>query len=64
MPIRDVDPLVPCHGMRIDVSRGLDRVFPFFLHFAVHYEEGVVGEVDGDLAFCVWPGGGGLGFGV
>lgn len=39
--------------MRGDGARGGDAVFPLFLHGGVHYEEGVVGEVDGELALGV-----------
>lgn len=49
--ISDVDASVSCDGVRVDGLRWCNAVFPFFLHFGVHYQEGVVGEVDGDLAF-------------
>ena len=53
MAIGDVDPLVAGDGMRIDGLGGVDAVFPSFLHFGVHDQEGVVGEVDRDLALGV-----------
>ena len=51
--IRDVNSFVSCYRMGIDSERGRDAVFPFFLHFRVHYEEGVVREVDGDLTLGI-----------
>ena len=47
--IRDVDTSVPGDGMRIYDRGWVDGMFPLFLHFGVHDEERVVGEVDGDL---------------
>lgn len=32
--------------MRIDSFCRVDTVFPFFLHFGMHDQQGVVGEVD------------------
>lgn len=51
--IGDVDPLVAGYGVRVDGGGRGDTVLPFFLHLGVHYQEGVVGKVDGDLAGCV-----------
>ncbi len=48
--IRDVDALVAGNGVRINGRRGCDAVFPFLLHLRVHDEQGVVREVDRDLA--------------
>lgn len=36
--------------MRVDSLRRRDTVFPLLLHFRVHDEQGVMREVDGDLA--------------
>jgi hypothetical protein len=52
-PIRDIQSHVLGQRTRIDGSRGRDGGFPFFLHFGVHYQEGVVWEVDRDLALGV-----------
>ena len=51
--IGDVDALVAGNGMRIYCkSRGY-TVLPFFLHFCVHHEKRVMGQMDGDLAFGI-----------
>lgn len=42
--------------MRIDGLSGRDRMFPLFLHFRVHYQKGIVWEVDGYLAFGIGVG--------
>lgn len=52
--VRDVDPSVPCNGMRINGCCRRDAVFPFLLHLGVHDKERVVWEVDGDLALGVF----------
>src|SRR4051794_10972955 len=50
MAISDIDTLVSCYRVGDHSRGGVDTVFPFLLHLCVHYEEGVVGEVDGDGA--------------
>ena len=35
--VGDVDAPVSRDGVRVDGLRGGDAVFPFFLHFGVHY---------------------------
>lgn len=51
--IRDIQPLVPGERVRFDGLCRCDAVFPLLLHLGVHDEEGVVREVNGDLAFFV-----------
>ena len=48
--VRDVDAPGARHGVRVDGLGGRHAVLPFFLHVGVHDQEGVVREVDGDLA--------------
>lgn len=48
--VRDVDPPVPRDRVRIDGLRGSDAVLPLLLHLGMHDEQGVVREVDRDLA--------------
>jgi hypothetical protein len=47
MAISDINAFIPRYRVG-DHSRGrVDAVFPFLLHLGVHYEEGVMGKVDG-----------------
>jgi hypothetical protein len=57
--VRDVDAPRPGNGVRVNGLRRVHAVLPFFLHVGVHHQEGVVREVDGDLACLVRSGGGG-----
>lgn len=53
VPVRDVDPLVPRNGVRIDGQRRRDAVLPFLLHLCVHDQQRVVWQVDRDLPFRI-----------
>lgn len=56
VPVRDVDPLVARHRVRLDGLGGSHTVLPLLLHLSVHDEQGVVRQMDRDLALCVSDG--------
>ncbi len=51
--IRDIDPLVSSNGVRVNGLSGRNAVLPLLLHLGVHNKERIVGEMDGDLSFCI-----------
>jgi hypothetical protein len=51
--IGDVDASVTSDGMRIDGCGRRDAVFPFLLHLGVHDEQGVMWQVNRELAFGI-----------
>ena len=53
--VSDVDSFIARDGMRIDDRSCRNAMLPFLLHLGVHYEQRVVRQVYGNLAFSVGP---------
>ena len=51
VPIRDIDSFVTSDRVGIDRGGGRHAVLPLLLHFCMHNQQRVVGEVDRYLAF-------------
>ena len=51
--VGDINPLIPRRRVGIDSLRSRNRVLPLFLHLGMHHKEGVVGEMNRDLAFVI-----------